>query len=178
MKFGNLLGDNLRNSPERKAPLREGLKRCCRKDISVATYTCGKSQLGTRDKIVVAEGVCPPRCSKEFQKSWEPETKAPRRETLSAATRCLKFENYLSLSHSVQIRIRWDVSLRYWGYKQTKVGFIWGSGRPRRRRILKTQEKRELGKQEEDFQISFYFSGLFFPFLYDCNSGCLFFILR
>ena len=178
MKFGNLLGDNLRNSPERKAPLREGLKRCCRKDISVATYTCGKSQLGTRDKIVVAEGVCPSWCSKEFQKSWAPETKAPRQETLSAVAQYLNFENYSPLSHSIQIRIRWDVSLRYWGYKQMKVWFIWGSWRPGRRRILKTQEKRELGEQEGDLQIFFYFSGLFFLFLYDCNSGCLFFILR
>ena len=71
----------------------------------------GKSQLGTRDKIVVAGGTCPSRRLKEFQKSSGPEPKVLRREALSTVARYLKFENYLFLSHLVKIRIRWDLSL-------------------------------------------------------------------
>ena len=152
-----LLRDNLRNSPEKKALLREGLKRhgICMWKIIVRDLR----------QNVATGGVCPPWHPKEFQKSQEPETKVPWRETLSVVDRYLKFENYSSASHSIHIRIGWDISLRYRGYKQMKVGFIQGLKRPRRRKILKTQEKRELGEQEGDLQISFYVSNLLFHFL-------------
>ena len=139
-------------------------KRYCGKNLSAAAYSCGKSQLGTRDKTAAVGGACPSRHPNEFQKSWGPETKPPRWETLSAVARYLKFENYLSLSHSVQIRIRWDISLRYQGYKQTKVGFIQESWRPGRRKILKTQEKRELGEQEGGFANFLLFFWFILPF--------------
>ena len=48
----------------------------------------------------------PPWCPKEFHKSSGPKTKVSWREALSAVVRYLKFENYLFLSHLVQIQIR------------------------------------------------------------------------
>ena len=111
---GSLLRDNLRNLPERKALRWEGLKcrDACMWKIIVGDprqNRCGRRNLSAW-------------CPKEFQKSSGPETKALRWEALSATTQYLKFENYSFLSHSIQIRIRWNVSLRHQGYKQRKVG--------------------------------------------------------
>ena len=74
---GGLVRDNLHNSPKRKALLRERLKR---RDVRM-----WKIIVGDPRQTIAAGGACPPRHSKEFQKYWEPETKAPQRETLSAA---------------------------------------------------------------------------------------------
>ena len=51
MKFDGLLRDNLRNSPEKKAPLLEGLKR-----HGVRMW---KIIVGTRDKTVAVGEACP-----------------------------------------------------------------------------------------------------------------------
>ena len=89
----DLLRDNLHNSPERKALLREGLKR---RDVRMWKIIVGDPRQNCRDwrslSTTVLEGIL---------EILGTETKAPRWETLSAAARYLKFENYLSLSHSV-----------------------------------------------------------------------------
>ena len=90
-----LLHDNLCNSPERKASLWERLKRRGIWMWKIIVGNPRQNRRGWRSLSVVV--------LKEFQKSWELETKAPRWETLSAATQYLKFENYSSLSHYVHI---------------------------------------------------------------------------
>ena len=103
------LPDNLSDLLERKAPRREGLKR---RNARMWKIIVGDPRQNCCDwrslSTTVLEGI---------SEILGTETKAPRWETLSTEARYLKFENYSSLSHSVQIRIRWDISLRYWGYK-------------------------------------------------------------
>ena len=92
-RCGGLLHDNLHNSPERKAPLWEGLK--CR-TVHMWKIIVGDPRQNRRGWRSLSAATL-----KGISEILGTETKAPRWETLSAATRYLKFENYSSLSHSV-----------------------------------------------------------------------------
>ena len=79
-----LLRDNLRNSPKRKALLREKLKRCGVRMWKITVGDPRQNHCSWRSLSAVApEGI---------SEILGPETKPPRWETLSTAARYLKFE--------------------------------------------------------------------------------------